>query len=168
MATAASVFSDRSGATDSAAGCRPKTGIRWHLRLLIVSVATALTLFVASAPTASAAIDDFLSFPGSFGYLSEFGTSGHGDGQFSGPVGVAVDSSGDVYVADEGNSRVEKFDPTGNYVSQIGSGIASSAAGQLNFPFGVAVDSSGDVFVADTANNRVQTFDATGAYVSQF
>jgi DNA-binding beta-propeller fold protein YncE len=43
-------------------------------------------------------------------YFSQFGSGGSGKGQFNNPVGVAVDpSNGDVYVADLGNDRVEKF-----------------------------------------------------------
>jgi hypothetical protein len=44
-------------------------------------------------------------------YLTQWGSAGSGDGQFNGPWGVAVDASGNVYVADSGNSRIEKFGP---------------------------------------------------------
>jgi tripartite motif-containing protein 71 len=46
-------------------------------------------------------------------FLGKFGSAGSGNGQFSGPQGVAVNSSGDVYVVDDGNSRVEKWIPAG-------------------------------------------------------
>jgi len=66
---------------------------------------------------------------------------------FSFPWGVAVDSSGNVYVADTNNSRVEEVTP-GGVQTTIGSGF--------NKETGVAVDSSGNVYLADTDNNRIE------------
>ena len=62
------------------------------------------------------------------------------------PFGVAVDGSGDVFIADIGSSQVTEVEADGTQTT-VGSG--------LNKPFGVAADSSGDVFIADTGNNRV-------------
>ena len=62
------------------------------------------------------------------------------------PYGVAVDGSGDVFIADIGSSSVVKVNPDGTQTT-VGSG--------LDKPFGVAVDGSSDVFIADTGNNRV-------------
>jgi len=44
-------------------------------------------------------------------FLARWGTSGSADGEFDGPAGIAVDASGNVYVADDGNARVQKFSP---------------------------------------------------------
>jgi DNA-binding beta-propeller fold protein YncE len=99
-----------------------------------------------------------------------FGSSGSGDGQFgpAAPIGVAVDqSSGDVYLSDLLDNRVEKFDANGNYLSQFGGG--GSAGGQFADPVGVAVDpTSGDVYVSDLANARVEKFDAEGNFILAF
>ncbi|MEZ4519617.1 MAG: hypothetical protein R3C44_23235 [Chloroflexota bacterium] len=84
------------------------------------------------------------------------GTSGSGDGQFKGPYGVAVDGSGNVYVADLINNRIQKFDSTGTYLLQWGSN--GTGNGQFDSPIGVAVDGSGNVYVADSVNNRIQKF----------
>ncbi len=103
------------------------------------------------------------------------GIQGSGDGQFSIGSGdglswpqIAVDQSdGSVYVADNLNSRIQKFSSTGAFLGQFGG--PGSGDGELGSPFGVAVDPvSGDVYVADTDNNRVQRFDSSGAYLSQF
>jgi len=79
-------------------------------------------------------------------YLAQWGTYGNGDGQFVAPVGVAVDVSGNVYVAD-GNYRVQKFSSGGTYIAQWGT--PGGGNGQFVSPFGVAGDVSGDVFVSE-------------------
>ncbi len=93
-------------------------------------------------------------------------TPGTGNGQFNTPEGVAIDSSGDVYVADEGNYRIEEFSNTGTYITQWGS--QGSGNGQFNDSFGVAVDSSGDVYVTDWWNYRIEEFSSTGTYLTQW
>jgi streptogramin lyase len=77
-----------------------------------------------------------------------------------GPMGVAVDSSGHVFVADTGNNRIVKMDADGANQSTIGSGFST--------PMSVTVDSSGHVFVADTGNNRIVKMDADGSNQSTF
>ncbi|VDA99754.1 hypothetical protein S1OALGB6SA_827, partial [Olavius algarvensis spirochete endosymbiont] len=92
-------------------------------------------------------------------------TRGFADGAgtkawFDEPIGVAVDSSGNVYVADSYNHRIRKITPADRVVSTIaGSGTADSADGtgtaaKFHSPIGVAVDSSGNVYVADSNNHR--------------
>ena len=81
---------------------------------------------------------------------------GSGDGQFNYPYGVAVDSSGNVYVADTDNHRIQKFDSSGGFITKWGS--YGSGDGQFDYPSGVAVDSSGNVYVADGWNYHVQKF----------
>ena len=70
---------------------------------------------------------------------------------------MAVDGSGEVYVADFGNNRIQKFTGSGTFVTKWGS--YGSADGQFNAPHGVAVDGSGNVYVADTYNYRIQKFE---------
>jgi uncharacterized protein (TIGR03437 family) len=112
------------------------------------------------------------------GVISAFagtGTAGSsGDGsaatsaQLNGPQGLAVDSAGNLYIADTQNHRVRKV--TGGAISTVaGSGTAGSggdggAAGsaQLNLPFGVAVDTAGNLYIAEFGNNRVRKVAASG------
>lgn len=89
-------------------------------------------------------------------FLTKWGSNGNGDGQFSFPSGLAVDSLGNVYVADTGNHRIQKFDASGNFLAKWGS--EGNGDGQFSNPAGVAVDSLGNVYVADTGNHRIQKF----------
>src|SRR5215468_9778569 len=92
--------------------------------------------------------------------ISSFGTPGSGNGQFQSPLGVAIQaSSGNVYVVDSGNARVEKFFPDGSFISAFGQG-------QLSSPRGIATDTLGKVYVSDAGTNTVQKFDAKGNFVS--
>ncbi|HWZ21496.1 MAG TPA: 6-bladed beta-propeller, partial [Cytophagaceae bacterium] len=82
------------------------------------------------------------------------------------PSAIAVDCSGDVYVADQYNDRIQRFDNNGAYITQWGSN--GTGTGQFAHPETVVVDYSGNVYVADYISERVQKFDNTGTYISQF
>jgi hypothetical protein len=72
---------------------------------------------------------------------------------------VAVDGSGNVYVADKNNHRIQKFNSSGVYKSTIGvTGVSGPDNSHFFLPFGVAVDGSANVYVADTYNHRIQKF----------
>ena len=99
--------------------------------------------------------------------LAGSGAAAYADGtgvaaQFFSPAGVAVDGSGDVYVADQGIHRIRKIVATTGVVSTLaGSGTAgfvngTGAAAQFANPTGVAVDGSGNVYVADQGNQRIR------------
>ena len=94
-------------------------------------------------------------------------TEGSGSGQFSHPLGVAVDSVGDLWVDDSGNSRIKEFSPSGTLIGTYGS--EGSGEGQLKDPSGLAIDSTtGNVVVSDTGNNRIDVFSSTGKWVRTF
>ena len=100
-------------------------------------------------------------------FQTSWGTQGSGSGQFiAGAGGVAVDSSGNVYVADPGNHRIQKFNSTGTFISSWGG--SGSGNGQLSGPLGVAIDASNNVYVADTGNNRVQVFNTSGGFIRKW
>ena len=82
-------------------------------------------------------------------------------------VAVAVDGSGNFYVADQNAHLVKKFNSSGTLLITLGS-TAGSADGQFYYPQGVAVDSSGNLYVADTWNNRVQKFNPSGEFVTKW
>lgn len=102
-------------------------------------------------------------FDSSGTYITQFGESGSGDGQFSYPTSVAIDASGNSYVVDMGNVRIEKFDQDGNYLAQFGS--AGTENGQFNYIMSVATDGS-NVYVADLGRANIQKFDQDGTYLA--
>jgi NHL repeat len=97
------------------------------------------------------------------GVVNQFGSTGSGPGQFgtASPRGVAVNqASGDVYVVDGGNHRVQRFSADGVFQSQIGGPGSGTGDGVFNNPFGVAIDpSDGAIWVTDALNFRVQKFE---------
>ncbi|MFM7582606.1 MAG: hypothetical protein ACKO9F_07790, partial [Caldilinea sp.] len=99
---------------------------------------------------------------GSYSFSAQWGSQGSGNGQFRNPTGVAVDSSGNVYVADFNNHRIQKFDSNGRYLMQW------SGNGSLYYPTGVAVDSSGSIYVANMEKHLIQKFDSNGGYLTQW
>jgi tripartite motif-containing protein 71 len=82
--------------------------------------------------------------------------NGTDNGQFYDSEGIAVDSSGNVYVADTNNNRIQKFDSNGRFLTTWGS--KGSGNGQFDYPGDIAVDSSGNVYVDDINHDRVQKF----------
>jgi len=104
--------------------------------------------------------------PCTYTQIAEWGSEGTNPGQFITPMGIAVDSVGNVYVIDQGGNRIQKFDATGNYRRTWGS--KGTGEGQFSQPHAIAIDSAGNVYVADTYNDRIQKFDANGNYLSQW
>jgi uncharacterized protein (TIGR03437 family) len=89
--------------------------------------------------------------------------------QLSGPQGVAVDASGNLYIVDTGNERIRYVSTSGIITTIAGTGAigfsgdgSPATAATLDDPVAVAVDSSGAVYVADMANNRIRRFVAGG------
>ncbi len=167
-------------------GCiRPRVGYRWVSRALACLCIFAGGISVFTAPALAARGHVFCNTCTVYG-------PGTGDGELNGPQGLAVnESSGDVYVADRGSHRIERFTAHGSFIAVWGWGVsdgvgeyevcttacqagtAGSGEGQLSLPGGVAVDndpsspSHDDVYVADAGNESIEKFSATGAYIGQ-
>ena len=107
--------------------------------------------------------------PGNIATVAGNGTAGFsGDGgpatsaQINNPSGVAVDSSGNIYIADLNNFRVRKVSTNGIITTVTGNGSGAyggdygPATNGTLFPFAVAVDSTGNLYIADTGNQRIR------------
>jgi sugar lactone lactonase YvrE len=108
-----------------------------------------------------------------FSTLAGHGGPGMADGVgnaagFNNPLGAAVDSSGNIYVADTGNHTIRKITPAGACNTLAGlAGVAGSADGTnsgalFNRPSGIAVDNAGTVYVADTGNHTIRKITPAG------
>ena len=95
--------------------------------------------------------------------ITTWGTHGSGTGQFDFPKGIAVDSAGDVYVADTGNDRVQKFDGNGGFITSWGT--HGQGPNQFVQPTAFDFDTSGNVFVVDGAT--IQKFKNDGTFLSR-
>lgn len=111
--------------------------------------------------------DRILKFNRSGTLLKQIGGYGAGDGQFdfggNGPdANVTIDASGNIYVVDSGNSRIQKLDRDGKFLLKWGS--AGYGTGQFVLPLALAVDSQGNLYVAE-GSGRVQKFDSSGKFL---
>jgi hypothetical protein len=157
---------DRLGVAGAPAACgRGVPALRWHaLVTIMVLCAWAGVLALASS---SALAKTAHVFSSTF--------AGSGAQALSEPTGVAVNNeTGDVYVVDTGNDRVEEFSPTGATVLAEFNGSVGPAQ-PFSSPEAIAVDNSGhaldpsndDVYVADTGHDVIDKFNATGIYEGQ-
>ena len=98
--------------------------------------------------------------------LRILGSNGSGNGQFEAPHDLAVDTAGNIYVADYGNHRIQVLDSAGNFLRKWGT--YGSGDGQFINPTGVAVDINGNVYVVDYGNDRIQVFDTFGRFLGKW
>jgi trimeric autotransporter adhesin len=115
---------------------------------------------------------------GTIGTAAGGGTSGLGDGgtataaELFEPMGVAVDVSGNLYIADNGNDRIRKVTLSGTISTVAGNGtygcsgdVGAATAAALAGPQEVAVDASGNLYIADVNNNRIRKVGTCNTFV---
>ncbi|HEV7406350.1 MAG TPA: 6-bladed beta-propeller [Chthoniobacteraceae bacterium] len=142
-----------------------------------------MPLGVAVSPAGNIVVADTFNdriqvFDGAGKFLTAFGGSfakhrfkvagqeGNGEGKFFCPGGVAVESTGHIFVADTLNSRVQEFDQNGKFVRAFG----NEGRGNGNFfkPSAIALTPAGDILVADEGNFRIQRLSKEGKFLFQF
>ena len=131
-------------------------------RSAVCFAALAAVLAVPVAPRHAAAA----AAPTTPTFMLSWGVPGISGGQFAGPAAVAVDAFGNVYVADTGNHRVQKFDVQGHFLLSWGG--FGNAPSKFNNPTGIAVDVSGNIYVVDQGNFKVKEYTNTGSLLHQW
>jgi len=103
----------------------------------------------------------------SSGNVCQAGIAGSTGTQLKAPQGIASTTGGNIWVADTGNNRLKKYNPTtGALFNNIGG--EGSGPGQVKEPMAIAVGADNSLWVADTGNNRIEMFNSTPVYVRQF
>jgi hypothetical protein len=119
------------------------------------------------------------------GHTCQAGTAGGLGGEMDEPLGVATDAAGNVYLADENNHRIQRFDSSGTFERTWGkavnmttggnlctavsghtcqAGTAGGLGGEMSNPGDVATDAASNVYLAERSNNRIQRFDSAGTW----
>jgi sugar lactone lactonase YvrE len=128
-----------------------------HLKIILLVVLTISLVGVTQLGTVDAATHTFELDWGEAGISKP--------GSFLSPQHLAFDSENNVYVTDLGNSRVQKFDSSGEFLTEWGT--RGTDNGEFGHPMGIAV--SGEfVFVVDNKNHNVQKFDLDGNFISKW
>ena len=102
--------------------------------------------------------------PGAEVYLGTFSKYGDGDGELIWPVGIAIDSDENIYIADEWMNRISIFTNSGHFLRNW----STQGDGEVNRTSGIALDLNDDVYVVDSLNHRVRKFTKDGGYILQF
>jgi len=96
-------------------------------------------------------------------FIRTWGSYGTAPGQFKIPFSIAIDENQAIYVSEQFNNRIQKFDSTGVFLGMWGSGGAGP--GQLSGPRGIDIGSDGMVYVSDYDNSRVSVFTPGGSFL---
>jgi uncharacterized protein (TIGR03437 family) len=131
------------------------------IRDTIFNAAVGCAVCFLSAPASPAQTITTFAGNGTAGFSGDNGPAGQA--MINGVAGLAADSAGNVYLAEQNNNRVRKVDRNGIITTLAGTGVAgfsgdngSASQAQLNGPLGVCVDSSSNVYVTDQGNKRVR------------
>ncbi|MDR2209180.1 MAG: IPT/TIG domain-containing protein [Azoarcus sp.] len=145
----------------------------WHVPSAIVADAKG-NLYVADSYHINVADSYHISKVTPAGEVSTFAgsTEGFADGkgsaaQFGGVAGLAMDTAGNLYVADGGSNRIRRISPTGEVSTFAGSGERGFADGegsvaQFGGPGDLAIDTAGNLYVVDVGNHRIRKISPTG------
>jgi hypothetical protein len=132
-----------------------------------------VTSTTTATPTSTLGPGDIITVAGN-GTPSFGGDGGKAvTAELNNPIAVAVDSSGNLYIADDLNNRIRKVDTSGNISTVAGNGTpgysgdgGSATSAELDNPWGVAVDSSGNIYIADYGNSVIR--EVSGGNISTY
>jgi hypothetical protein len=132
--------------------------------LLILGIALTATQTRAQLIYTPYAFTNFAGISTASGTANGTGT----EARFNSPMGVGVDSAGNLYVADTFNHTIRKATPNGNVTtlagspSQSGTNDGTGSLARFKSPYGVAVDSTGNLYVADEGNHTIRRITPAG------
>ncbi|MBV9300559.1 MAG: choice-of-anchor D domain-containing protein [Acidobacteriaceae bacterium] len=135
-------------------------------------IADTFTCIIRKVTASTGIISRFAGTPNHCGYAGDGGAAT--DAQLSNPVGIALDASGNLYIADQYNNRIRKVTATTGKISTVaGNGIQSYSGdggaaidASLSIPYSVAVDASGNLYIADQFNFRIRKVTASTGKIS--
>lgn len=130
---------------------------RWILIVAVVGLPLVAVAVLLVLPTL------LRSDRASYEWRHSWGSSGSAPGELRGPVGVAVDDSGFVYVSDSGNDRIQKFTAEGRFVEEWGG--TGEEPGRLRRPMHLELEGDSLLRVAEYLNDRIQSFRLDGTRV---
>lgn len=140
----------------------------------VVEIGSTSTIVVSAASSTSCTLEEADQY-GNYSTIkqSEMNNhigliTGYGSpvGSVKWPNGMTTDLNNNLYIADTGNHRIQKF-PNGNYSGATAFGVNGSGDGQFNSPTGIVFDSQNNIYVADSGNSRIQKLDVNGNYISK-
>jgi len=132
----------------------PRGGVPWKAVAGVAGLLLLTAVAVASVPTLLRQSREVYEWDASWG------STGSGPGEFDGPLGIAVDGSGFVYVSDAGNDRIQKFTADGRFVTEWGG--TGRAPGELRRPMHLELAGDSLLYVAEFLNDRIQRFRLDG------
>ena len=95
-----------------------------------------------------------------------FGNFGQGGGEFNSPGCIISDKKDNLFICDELNHRIEKFNKDGKYILSFGG--FGSMEGRFRTPAGISIDRDENILISDWQNHRVQKFSPDGVFISSF
>jgi hypothetical protein len=99
-------------------------------------------------------------------FYQKWGSNGSGNTNFDNPIGICVDSAGNIYVADQNNARVVKYTAEGVYVTKWGS--SGSGNGEFSGLWAICCDSNDKIYTTEIGNQRIQRFTSAGVYETKW
>ena len=121
-----------------------------------ITIAPNGNIYVVENGAASSMANEISYYDSGGAFLGSWGAYGIGNGQFKNPLDIAIDSVGNVYVADNVNDRIQKFAANGVWLNSWA----------VNNPTGVAVDGSDTVWVVSA--NTVKSYNTSGGLLGSF
>jgi sugar lactone lactonase YvrE len=107
-----------------------------------------------------------VTIAGAYPFIKVLAPVGSNDGEVIRPRGIARNANGDLFVMDEGNSRIDKFDSSGRFLFSFGSsGIGD---GQFDSPKDLAIDRWSSIYVTDNGQRSIQKYDSSGTFIKKW